>query len=104
MFAALYIGTPMQSTDDEGTAAFCLQIPGSTLDLTRLLNAKKFRSRGNKEGALKAMRLLAHEGLGELEERHGRGTSKVLHSTCESFVQKLTFCVAIHIQKETSAR
>lgn len=80
MFAVL--GTPIQSTDDEATAAFCLQLPGSTLDLTRLLNAKKFRSRGNKEGALKAMRLLAYEGLGELEERHGRGSNKVLHINC----------------------
>jgi len=26
------LGTPIQSTDDEATAAFCLQLPGSTLD------------------------------------------------------------------------
>ena len=49
--------------------------------LTQLLNAKKFRSRGNKDGALKAMRLLVQENLGELEECRGRGSNKVINAS-----------------------
>ena len=38
-------------------AAYCLKLPGRILDLSTLLAAKKFRGRGNKDGALKAMRI-----------------------------------------------
>ena len=57
-------------------AKLCLLQPGRTLDLSTLLILKKCRCRGNKEGALAAMRLLEREGLGKLipkcaqEEEH----------------------------------
>lgn len=62
-------------------AKFCLLLPGNTLDLSTLLNLKKFRLRGNKEGALAAMRLLEREGLGKLIPKSARrGTSTVSFS------------------------
>lgn len=51
---------------DDATAAFCLTLPGKKLHLTPLLAAKKFRARGNKEGALRAFYQLEEEGLGKV--------------------------------------
>lgn len=58
----------VNSSDGGGmsTAAYCLQLPGVTLDLSTLLSGKKFRNKGGKEGALAAMRLLKSDGLGTL--------------------------------------
>jgi len=52
---------------------YCLLLPGKILYLSPLLEAKKFRYRNHKKGALQAMRTLEQEGLGLLEEV---GTSK----------------------------
>jgi hypothetical protein len=53
-------------------------LPGTILDVTTLLACKKFRSRGNKEGALQAMRALEADGLGKLIEKSShRGASSV---------------------------
>ena len=38
--------------------ASCLTLPGNPLDVSALLQDKKFRHRGNKEGALQAMKVL----------------------------------------------
>ena len=57
--------------------AFCLILPGNQLDLSALLKDKKFRHRGNKEGALQAMRILEEDGLGKLEEKQTKGSVKV---------------------------
>ena len=43
--------------------AFCLTLPGCELHLPSLLLAKKFRNRGNKDGALAAFRKLKNDGL-----------------------------------------
>ena len=55
----------------------CLTLPGSQLDLSVLLKEKKFRGRGNKEGALQALRNLDDDGLGKLEEKQTKGSMKV---------------------------
>ena len=57
-----------------------LSLKGHVLDLTELLNAKKFRTSGNKPGALRAFKLLEQEGLGCLDARPGRGADKVFLS------------------------
>lgn len=60
------------------TAAYCLTLPGRKLYLTPLLAMKKFRKRGNKDGALTAFYQLQAEGLGKLLEVEGsKGTSTV---------------------------
>ena len=41
------------------------------MDLTALLNNKKFRGRGNKEGAIGVFQLLQQDKLGQLEARRG---------------------------------
>lgn len=53
---------------------FCLTLPGKELHLPSLLVAKKFRNRGNKDGALAAFRQLASDGLGTL-----KGENPVCH-------------------------
>ena len=57
--------------------AFCLTLPGNLLDVPALLKDKKFRHRGNKEGALQAMKVLTDDGLGKLEEKQTKGSVKV---------------------------
>ena len=47
---------------EEKLAAYCL-LPGDTLYLTPLLNAKKFRGKGNKEAAVESFALLAKRGF-----------------------------------------
>ena len=51
-------------SDDNITAAYCLTLPGKVLYLSPLLSAKKFRNRGNKDGAVRAFLQLEEEGLG----------------------------------------
>ena len=55
----------------------CLKIPGRLLDLSTLLDKKKFRAYDNKEGALRGFHSLQADGLGCLEVKRGRGNSKV---------------------------
>lgn len=60
------------------TAGFCLLLTGTTLDLSTLLAAKRFRDKHNKKGALLAMEMLQRENLGDLIAKKAcRGTSQV---------------------------
>ncbi len=53
-------------------------LPGQTLYLTPLLTAKKFRNRGNKDGAIRAFVQLEEEGLGRTLVIGGsKGTNQV---------------------------
>ena len=62
----------------QSTGAFCLLLPGKNLHLSTLLAQKKFRQRGNKDGALNAFRALESAGLGKLKtEEKDRGTAEV---------------------------
>ena len=65
-------------SQDMETAGFCLTLPGRTLYLTPLLALKKFRKKGNKDGAVRAFYCLQEEGLGKVLEVGGtKGTSSV---------------------------
>ena len=65
--------------DDDATAAYCLLLPGKVLYLSPLLGQKKFRKRGNKNGAVRAFYQLEDEGLGKvLEVGCTKGTSVVM--------------------------
>ena len=91
------------------TAAYCLLLPGPELHLTPLPANKKFRGRGNKEGAIKAFEFLQKEGLGVLKESvAARGTSKVRNKLLPDMVQSVSlvqcinyidiyYCVALFI-------
>lgn len=64
--------------EENNTAGFCLTLPGKRLYLTPLLAMKKFRKRGNKDGAIAAFYQLEEQGLGKvLEVAGGKGTSAV---------------------------
>ena len=57
----------------------CLKIPGRLLDLSTLLDKKKFRAFDNKDGALRGFNALQDDGLGCLEQvKRGKGYSKVI--------------------------
>ena len=67
----------MPPSQDDETAAFCLSLPGRTF-LSPLLALKKFRKKGNKDGALRAFYCLQEEGLGKVLELSGtKGVSSV---------------------------
>ena len=61
----------MSESKESSNAAFCLSLPGRILYLTPLLAQKRFRKRGNKEGALRAFCQLEEDGLGKLFEVTG---------------------------------
>lgn len=71
-------GAPASVSEEDSTAGFCLTLPGKTLYLSPLLAMKKFRKKGNKEGAVASFYKLEAEGLGKVVEVRGaRGTSTV---------------------------
>ena len=68
-------------SEDDAIAGYCLALPGETLYLTPLLAAKKFRNRGNKDGAVRAFLQLEEEGLGKTLVIGGsKGTTQVRRS------------------------
>lgn len=74
-------------SQDVETSGFCLTLPGQTLYLTPLLALKKFRKRGNKDGAIRAFYRLQEEGLGKVLEIGGtKGTSSVSVYTLTLFM------------------
>ena len=82
MCAMLFTGQPDDEeeamTDDDATAAFCLLLPGNTLYLSPLLCLKKFRKKGDKDGAVRAFYQLEAERLGTvLEVGSSKGTNTV---------------------------
>ena len=81
MLLVKYPYTHSECRGQQGSPQCCLCsfLPGKTLHLSALIVARKFRDRGNKQGALEAMKLLADSGLGELTFLNSaRGTDKVI--------------------------
>jgi hypothetical protein len=62
---------------DEEVAAHYLKIPGNHLNLSVLLDKKKFRTYGHRPGALRGFNVLKEDELGTLEHCGGRGANKV---------------------------
>ena len=59
-------------------AGFSLLLPGRILHLNALLAMKKFRDKGNKDGAVRGLQLLEDSGIGRLiSRRPPRGTNMV---------------------------
>ena len=68
-------------TDDvaKANASYSLLLPGRTLYLNALLEQRKFRDRGNKDGAVKGFKLLEEAGLGKvIDVKPHRGTNLVI--------------------------
>jgi hypothetical protein len=66
------------SAQDHAVAKYCLLLPGKVLHISALLIAKRFRDKGNKDGAVRAIRTLESAGLGEvIEVKPQRGTNVV---------------------------
>ena len=70
-------------TEDCSLAAYCLLLPGKILHISALLSAKRFRDKGNKDGAVRGIKTLEAAGLGEIiEKKPLRGTSLVSVCVC----------------------
>ena len=68
-------------SEERAVAKFCLLLPGKTLHISALLAAKRFRNKGNKDGAVKAITLLQEAGIGKVtKQKAGRGTLAVSSS------------------------
>lgn len=66
------------SSQDATVASYCLLLPGKTLHISALLLAKHFRKRGNKDGAVRAIKLLQSAELGTVvESKQQRGAYAV---------------------------
>jgi hypothetical protein len=68
-------------TSDGATAAFTLTLPGKTLYLSKLLSLKKYRNRGNKDGAVRAFYRLEEGGFGRVFEVGGSKGASIV--SCE---------------------
>ena len=78
-------GSQHRDGQAHANAAFSLLLPGQVLHLNALLAMKKFRDRGNKDGAVRGFILLQEAGLGKVIERKPqRGTSVVCYSLMNS--------------------
>ena len=88
--------TPPESPDID-TAGYCLTLPGKKLYLTPLLAQKKFRKKGNKDGAVRAFYLLQEEGLGKVLEVAGSKGACVsiftFHQQYQQYSQTITYCL-----------
>ena len=72
---------PATHSDDmaKSNASYSLLLPGKILYLNALLEQRKFRDRGNKDGAVKGFKLLQEAGLGKvIEIKPHRGTNLVI--------------------------
>ena len=68
------------------TASFILLLPGKVLDISALNTSHKFKNRGNKAGAVAAIKELEAAGLGAVKEEPAtRGTSIVRYSTTYTY-------------------
>ena len=56
---------------------YVLTLSGKCLDVSHLVNKKKFRSRGGRDGALNAMKHLEEDKLGKLAVKTEKGSIKV---------------------------
>ena len=63
-----YVGDCVVETseEEESMCHHTLLLPGRNLYLTPLLEKKKFRGKGNKEGALLAFRTLQEDHIGDI--------------------------------------
>ncbi len=81
-------------SQEKAVAMFCLLLPGKVLHMSALLAAKRFRDKGNKDGAVKAIKMLESAGLGTVREfKPPRGTSTVRFLIqCMNFLVANNFC------------
>uniref|UniRef100_A0A1X7U711 Uncharacterized protein n=1 Tax=Amphimedon queenslandica TaxID=400682 RepID=A0A1X7U711_AMPQE len=88
-------------------ASFCLTLPGQKLYVNALLEQRKFRDKGNKDGAVRGLKMLQEAGLGKLiEVKAQRGTNLMYEfektpvpedsKNKSIFLEKLfSFCVSL---------
>ena len=102
LYFSVDVGDHSNASEDDTTAAFCLTLPGETLYLTPLLNGKKFRNRGNKDGAVRAFLQLEEEGLGKTLIIGGsKGTAQVTIIIYCSLMYTCVFTIALVIHVYT---
>ena len=58
--------------------AFVFTLPGKCLDVSHVVNKKKFHSRGGREGCFNAMKKLEENKLGKLAVKYEKGSINVI--------------------------
>ena len=71
--------------EDELNAAYTILLPGRVLNLSSLLAQKKYRKRGNKDGAIRSFFILEGEGLGKVLQMTGTKGTGVVSSHIYTF-------------------
>lgn len=66
LFTAATVLSTSTSLQDHSVATHSLLLPGKVLHISALLVAKRFRDKGNKEGAVRAIKRLQEAGLGNV--------------------------------------
>lgn len=77
---------PPEEDQANANATLCLTIPGKVLHLTALLTIRKFRKKGDKEGALAGFRALEKANLGMVEAINPRRGTSVVSTMLEQHV------------------
>ncbi len=77
-------------SQEKAVAMFCLILPDKVLHISALLAAKRFRDKGNKDGAVKAIKMLESAGLGTVRVQTAKGNiySKISNTMHEVFGSK----------------
>lgn len=76
----IFFSVPSESqVAENNNASFSLLLPGKVLYFNALNELRKFRGRGNKEGAKRAWQYLQEAGLGTFKtQKAARGTAQVI--------------------------
>ena len=83
---------------DTEIAKHILKLPGKFMDLSVLLDKKKFRSFDNKEGALRGFKKLEDDELGRTSIKQGRnGSSSRVSNTHVSSIKPFGFTSTLYM-------
>ena len=84
-------------------ATHCLNLSGNNINLSSLLDQKKFRIYGSKTGAVKGFKYLENYSMGNFEVCGGRGFNKVRNYRFGCSNATITVSIVISLQEETTA-
>ena len=91
-----------EQDDDELNAAFTLLLPGKKLNLSALLAQKKYRKRGNKDGAIRCFFMLEEDGLGKVLQLTGTKGAGVVRYLFVCIPKYLLYCTYYFVTGQES--
>lgn len=95
--ASQHVVTAGSVSQDRQMATFCLLLPGKMLYISALLASKRFRDKGNKEGVVKAIKMLEEAGIGRvIEDKPPRGATVVSFCALLVFSSSISPDISFH--------